>query len=85
MILAPVLTHLVSMGFSQSVWWAYAFGANLGTNFTPLGAVQNIIGIAMLEKQTNKRISFLEFMKVGIPTTIPAILVGTVWLLVFYK
>ena len=85
LILAPVLKHLVSMGFSQSVWWAYAFGANLGTNFTPLGAVQNIIGIAMLEKQTNKRISFLEFMKVGIPTTIPAILVGTVWLLVFYK
>ncbi len=85
LILAPVLGYLVKAGFSKSIWWAYAFGANLGTNFTPLGAVENLIGVAMLEKQTGRKIGFGEFMKYGIRSTVPAIAVASVWFLLFYR
>ena len=85
LILAPVLGYLVKAGFSKSIWWAYAFGANLGTNFTPLGAVENLIGVAMLEKQTGRRIGFGEFMKYGIRSTVPAIAVAAGWFLLLYR
>ena len=84
LILAPVLKYLVGYGFSPNIWWAYAFGANLGTNLTPLGAVQNLIGVAMLEKQTGKKITFGEFMKVGFKVTIPALVIASIWGLVVY-
>ena len=84
LILAPVLKYLVGYGFSPNIWWAYAFGANLGTNLTPLGAVQNLIGVAMLEKQTGRKITFGEFMKVGFKVTIPALVIASIWGLVVY-
>ena len=85
LILAPVIRYLVNTGFPHSLWWAYAFGANLGTNFTPLGAVQNLVGVSMLEKQTGKRVAFSEFMRVGIPVTLPALVLGSLWVVVFYS
>ncbi len=85
LILAPVIRYLVVNGFSPNLWWAYAFGANLGTNFTPLGAVQNLVGVSMLEKQTGRRIGFSEFMKVGIPVTLPALILGSLWIVLFYR
>ncbi len=85
LILAPVLKFLMRAGFSKNIWWAYAFGANLGTNFTPLGAVENLIGVAMLEKQTGRKIGFGEFMKYGVKSTVPAIVLASVWLLALYR
>ncbi len=85
LIFAPVIKYLVTAGFSQNLWWAYAFGANLGTNLTPLGAVQNLIGVSLLQKQINRRISFGEFMKVGIKVTLPTLILASVWLVIFYR
>ncbi len=84
LLMAPVLRVLVKSGFSHSIWWAYAFGANLGTNLTPLGAVQNLIGMSMLEKQTGKKMTFGEFMKYGVVVTIPALIVASIWVILVY-
>ncbi len=84
LLMAPVLRVLVKSGFSHSIWWAYAFGANLGTNLTPLGAVQNLIGVSMLEKQTGKKMTFGEFMKYGVVVTIPALIVASIWVILVY-
>ncbi|KHC93165.1 MULTISPECIES: ArsB/NhaD family transporter [unclassified Thermotoga] len=65
LIIAPTLKILISQGFPASLWWVYAFGANLGTNLTPLGAVQNIVGLSLLEKYTKHTVSFKEFFKVA--------------------
>ena len=85
LIMAPVLKYLIASGFAASTWWAYAFGANLGTNLTPLGAVQNLIGISMLQKQTGKKVSFGEFMRVGLKVTLPSLILASVWTLIFYR
>ncbi len=85
LIMAPVLKYLVASGFSTNIWWAYALGANLGTNLTPLGAVQNLIGISMLQRQTGKTVSFGEFMKVGTKVTLPALVLASVWIFFVYR
>ncbi|MDK2950019.1 MAG: hypothetical protein PWQ26_686 [Thermotoga sp.] len=63
LILAPTLKILISQGFPTSLWWVYAASANLGTNLTPLGAVQNIVGLSLLERYTHHTVSFKEFLK----------------------
>jgi len=57
------LKILISQGFPTSLWWVYAASANLGTNLTPLGAVQNIVGLSLLERYTHHTVSFKEFLK----------------------
>ncbi|NUU99314.1 citrate transporter [Marinitoga sp. 1154] len=80
LILAPVIKLLVLNGAPYELWYAYAIGANLGTNLTPLGAVQNIVGVSLLEKNYNKTVTFNEYMKKSFfPVLIPLIL-GTIYL-----
>lgn len=63
------------------VWWSLALGACLGGNGTAIGASANVIVIGMAEK-AGKKISFIEFMKYGIPIMIMTVIVSTlyVWL-----
>lgn len=63
LIIAPVIKILISSGFSSSFWWVYAISANLATNLTPLGAVQNIVGVNLLSKQIGREFSFVEYIK----------------------
>lgn len=63
LIIAPVIKILVSSGFSSQFWWVYAISANLATNLTPLGAVQNIVGVNLLSKEIGRNFGFGEFMK----------------------
>lgn len=80
LILAPVIKLLIVHGAPYELWYAYAIGANLGTNLTPLGAVQNIVGVSLLEKNYNKTITFADYMKKSfLPVLIPLIL-GTVYI-----
>ncbi|NLN07123.1 MAG: TRAP transporter large permease subunit [Firmicutes bacterium] len=57
-------------------------GATLGGNLTPIGASANITGLGILRKE-GYEVSVAEFMKIGIPFTLAAVLTGyvLVWLL----
>jgi Na+/H+ antiporter NhaD/arsenite permease-like protein len=48
-------------------------GASLGGNITPIGASANIVACGLLKKQGH-HVSFGQFMKIGIPFTIAAVI-----------
>ncbi len=47
-------------------------GASLGGNITPIGASANIVACGILKKE-GYRVSFKEFMKIGVPFTFAAV------------
>jgi Na+/H+ antiporter NhaD/arsenite permease-like protein len=46
-------------------------GTSLGGNITPIGASANIVAVGLLRKD-GRRVSFLDFMKIGLPFTLAA-------------
>lgn len=56
-------------------------GATLGGNLTPIGASANIAGIGILRKE-GYEVSAKQFMKIGIPFTLAAVVTG--YLLVWF-
>ena len=65
------------------VWWALALGACLGGNGTAIGASANVIVVGMSEKAGNK-ITFLRFMKYGMPVMFLTVAISAVYLYVRY-
>ena len=58
-------------------------GATLGGNCTPIGASANITGIGILRKE-GYTVKNSDFLKIGIPFTLAAILPAYVYLWLFY-
>jgi Na+/H+ antiporter NhaD/arsenite permease-like protein len=56
-------------------------GTTVGGNITPIGASANIVGVGLLKKNGYK-INFWEFVKIGLPFTIAAVIAaaGFIWL-----
>lgn len=54
-------------------------GATLGGNITPIGASANIAAVGMLRKQ-GYEVSFKDFMRIGVPFTLAAVLVGYIFI-----
>jgi len=50
-------------------------GATLGGNLTPIGASANITAVGILRKN-GEPVTFADFMKIGVPFTLTAVLVG---------
>ncbi|MBT8763767.1 ArsB/NhaD family transporter [Desulfohalobiaceae bacterium Ax17] len=65
------------------VWWALALGACLGGNGSPIGASANVIVVGMSEKAGHK-ITFIRFLKYGVPVTIMTIALAMVYIYVRY-
>jgi len=49
---------------------ALASGSTIAGNFTILGAASNIIIIQNAEKKSGETLTFLEFIRIGIPLTL---------------
>ena len=58
-------------------------GATLGGNCTPIGASANITGIGILRKE-GYQVKNKDFMRIGIPFTLTAILSAYIYLWIFY-
>jgi Na+/H+ antiporter NhaD/arsenite permease-like protein len=76
----PVLNHLVA---SITGMMALAAGSTIAGNLTILGAASNVIIIQNAEKKGGATITFLEFVKIGVPLTIINAAVYWAWLLIF--
>lgn len=63
------------------VWWSLALGACLGGNGTPIGASANVVVLGLAAKAGHP-ISFLRFMRYGVPVTLMTLVIATlyVWL-----
>ncbi|MBR3141709.1 MAG: arsenic transporter [Clostridiales bacterium] len=57
------------------LYFGLLVGATLGGNLTPIGASANIAGVGMLRKEGHE-VSFGDFMKIGIPFTLTAVITG---------
>ena len=59
-------------------------GATLGGNLTPIGASANIAGVGMLRKE-GYEVRFRDFMKIGIPFTLTAVISGYLFVWIFWR
>ena len=50
-------------------------GATLGGNITPIGASANIAAVGLLKKEGHQ-VAFRDFMRIGVPYTLTAVIVG---------
>ncbi|MFX1511916.1 MAG: SLC13 family permease, partial [Promethearchaeota archaeon] len=66
-----------------SAIWALLFGANLGGNVTPIGSAATIMGMSLLEKE-EYHISWLDFMKIGIPVAAIQMVIALFYLSILY-
>lgn len=65
------------------VWWSLALGACLGGNGTAIGASANVIVVGLAEKAGHK-ISFVRFLKYGVPVTLLTLVMSTGYVYVRY-
>jgi solute carrier family 13 (sodium-dependent dicarboxylate transporter), member 2/3/5 len=59
-----------SRDFATAMMLIAAFGASIGGLGTPIGTPPNLIGIGMLSRIAGIEISFLEWMKFGVPLVV---------------
>ena len=66
------------------LYYGLLVGATLGGNITPIGASANIAGIGLLRKEGHE-VSFGDFMKIGLPFTLAAVLAGYLFIWFVWK
>ena len=81
----PVLQSVTGiLGISpELMYFGLLVGATLGGNITPIGASANIAGIGILRKDGHE-VSFGDFMRIGVPFTLTAVMVGYLLIWIFY-
>ncbi|MBE5840014.1 MAG: arsenic transporter [Butyrivibrio sp.] len=81
----PVLSSLAAVMTVNPLllYFGLLVGATLGGNLTPIGASANIAGVGMLRKE-GYEVSFGDFMKIGVPFTMTAVIVGYLFVWFFY-
>ncbi len=65
---------------SQVLYYALSMGAAMGGNGLLISAEANLVTAGITE-QADSQISFMEFLKVGLPVTYLTLAVGCLWLL----
>ncbi|TLS39271.1 ArsB/NhaD family transporter [Pseudalkalibacillus caeni] len=77
----PVITEFQDYGMTNldPLWWSLALGSCLGGNATLIGASANVVvaGLALKDKQ---QVSFLEFLKVGVPVVFVSLIISTIYI-----
>lgn len=81
----PVMVLLAdSTGASPNLLYlGLLFGATLGGNLTPIGASANITGIGILRKE-GYEVSLKDYLRIGVPVTLVAVITGYILTLVIY-
>ena len=81
----PVITGLAAaLNVDPTVlYFGLLSGATLGGNCTPVGASANITGIGILRKEGHE-VKNWDFMRIGIPFTLAAIIPAYIYLWLFY-
>jgi len=64
------------------LWWALSLGVCFGGNLTMIGASANIVSVG-IAKRHGIHISFLDFMKKGLPVTLIALICSSAYLMIY--
>ncbi len=78
--MVPVISDLSGEGRGDVLWWALSIGACYGGNLTLIGASANLVAAGALDR-SGQPVSFVRFLRFGVPVTLISMLVGTGWLL----
>jgi Na+/H+ antiporter NhaD/arsenite permease-like protein len=81
--IAAYLTRTVPGAGNNVLYWSLALGANLGGNATYIGSAPNVVAIGILDR-AGHRVTFADWLKVGIPITLVTLFVPAVWLYIRY-
>lgn len=85
--MTPVVSELIAatpaLAASNAMWWSLALGADLGGNATAIGASANVV-IVGIARKAGLHISFAQWLKYGIPTTIVTVGLCVPYLLLRY-
>lgn len=81
----PIIKDMGEIGGLDTtpLWWALALGACLGGNGTIIGASANVVAAGLLDKYSYK-MSFKQFMKIGMPVMFVSIVISSIYLFVRY-
>ncbi len=80
---ASFLSRSIPGAENHVLFWALVVGADLGGNATYLGSAPNIVAAGLLDR-AGYHLSFLRFMRDGVPVTVITLLLSTIWLLIRY-
>jgi len=75
------LSRTVPGASSQVLFYGLSIGSAMGGNSTLIGASANLVTAGIAER-AGYRITYIEFLKVGMPSMIITALVGTLWLFI---
>ncbi|MDQ1281205.1 MAG: hypothetical protein QG670_2469 [Thermoproteota archaeon] len=75
LMMLPVAAGLAtSLGVQPyPFYFSLLIGASVGGNITPIGASANIVCIGLAKKKCDQEVTFKQFMKIGLPFTVSAI------------
>ncbi len=76
---AVILFRSVIPGFPdpETAWLALAMSSTFAGNLTLIGSVANLIVVEQARAQGAPEVTFLEYLKVGVPVTLLTVAVGT--------
>ncbi|MFI7637414.1 ArsB/NhaD family transporter [Nonomuraea sp. NPDC049400] len=77
------LVHAGGNGSAQVLWWALAFGADLGGNATAVGAAANVVVLGIAARNGTP-ISFWQFTKYGLIVTVVTVVLVAPYLWLRY-
>ncbi|TYB64788.1 ArsB/NhaD family transporter [Nonomuraea sp. PA05] len=84
--MSPIVEQLVQAsgdGPGQVLWWALAFGADLGGNATAVGAAANVVVLGIAARNGTP-ISFWQFTRYGLVVTVVTVVLVAPYLWVRY-
>jgi Na+/H+ antiporter NhaD/arsenite permease-like protein len=81
--IAAFLTRMIPGAGNNVLYWSLSLGANLGGNATYIGSAPNVVAVGVLDR-AGCRVTFVDWLKVGIPVTFATVLVPTIWLWIRY-
>lgn len=79
----PVVDQLQGQQMDDAYWWALALGACFGGNLTLIAAAANVAAAGMASR-AGAPISFMRFLRAGVPATLLSILLATMYVSVRY-
>lgn len=76
LLLSPMIE---SMGNIKRDWLTVAMSSTFAGNLTLIGSVANLIVVEIARKQ-GVHVSFMMYLRVGVPVTLVTLLIGILWL-----
>jgi len=82
--LIPLIQTMSAEGIDVwPLWWAVSIGACFGGNGTIIGASANVV-LTGISNRRGYPITFMDYLKVGLPLMLLSIILATIYLLVLF-